>query len=243
MHPKTSSSSVQQMVAVALIAAFLFSSAVAQTPAQPQATKGDQGLYRMRVESELVLVNVVARDKQGKPITDLKQGDFTLLEDGKAQKISSFDFENLDTTPLPASPGPSQQTASGPVTPAKPILTTKDADQALNNKRVIVLFFDLSAMGPDETERSIQAARKYVQTKMTAADLIAIVTLASSLRLDQDFTGDQARLLRVLNRFSHSEGQGMDNGSTGDADGIEESGNGYTPDETEYNQFNTDRKL
>jgi VWFA-related protein len=243
MHPKTSSCSVQQMVAAALIAALLFPSAVAQAPAQPQAAKGDQGLYRLRVESELVLVNVVARDKQGKPITDLKQSDFTLLEDGKAQKISSFDFENLDTTPLPASPGPSQQTASGPVTPAKPILTTKDADQALNNKRVIVLFFDLSAMGPDETERSMQAARKYVQTKMTAADLIAIVTLASSLRLDQDFTGDQARLLRVLNRFSHSEGQGMDNGSTGDADGIEESGNAYTPDETEYNQFNTDRKL
>ena len=69
-------------------------------------------------------------------------------------------------------------------------------------------------------ERSVQAARKYIQTKMTSADLIAIVTLASSLRLDQDFTGDQARLLRVLNRFSHSEGQGMDNGSTGDADGI-----------------------
>ena len=242
MHRKTFSNA-QQMVAAALIAALLFSSAVAQTPVQPQSAKGDQGLYRMRIESELVLVNVVARDKQGKPITDLKQSDFTLLEDGKAQKISSFDFENLDTTPLPASLGPAQQTANGPVTPAKPILTTKDADQALNNKRVIVLFFDLSAMGPDETERSMQAAKKYVQTKMTSADLIAIVTLASSLRLDQDFTGDQARLLHVLNRFSHSEGQGMDNGSTGDADGIEESGNAYTPDETEYNQFNTDRKL
>jgi VWFA-related protein len=241
---KTFFSSLQQMVAAALIGVFLFSSATAQTPAQqPQAAKGDQGLYRMRIESELVLVNVVARDKQGKPITDLKQGDFTIMEDGKAQKISSFDFENLDTTPLPTNPGPAQQTANGPATPTKPILTTKDADQALSNKRVIVLFFDLTSMAPDEIERSMQAARKYVQTKMTSADLIAIVTLASSLRLDQDFTGDQAQLLRVLNRFSHSEGQGMDNGSTGDADGIEESGNAYTPDETEYNQFNTDRKL
>ncbi len=73
--------------------------------------------------------------------------------------------------------------------------------------------------------------------------MIAIVSLASSLRLDQDFTNDQAQLLRVLNRYSHSEGQGMDNGSTGDADGTEDNGNAYTPDETEYNQFNTDRKL
>jgi VWFA-related protein len=231
------------MVSTALIAALLFSSAVAQAPSQqPRTTKGDQGLYRMRVESELVLVNVVARDKQGKPITGLKQDDFTLLEDGKAQRISSFDFENLDTAPLVAG-GPSQQATNGTAVPAKPILTAKDADEALSNKRVIVLFFDLSSMGPDETERSIQAAKKYVQSKMTSADLIAIVTLASSLRLDQDFTGDQARLLRVLNRFSHSEGQAMDNGSTGDADGIEETGDAYTPDETEYNQFNTDRKL
>lgn len=232
------------MISTALAGVLLFSSAVAQTPAQqPQSDKDKQGLYRFRVESELVLVNVVARDKQGKPVTDLKQDDFTLLEDGKPQRISSFDFENLDTTPLNASSGPSQQSTNGPAAPAKPILTAKDADQALSNKRVIILFFDLSSMGPDETERSVQAAKKYVQTKMTAADLISIVTLASSLRLDQDFTGDQARLLRVLNRFSHSEGQGMDNGSTGDADGIEETGNAYTPDETEYNQFNTDRKL
>jgi VWFA-related protein len=241
---KISASSLQQMVAALLAATLLFSSVAAQTPAQqPQSSKENPGLYKMRIESELVLVNVVARDKQGKPINDLKQSDFTLLEDGKPQRIASFDFENLDTKPLSASAGPAQQTTNGPVTPAKPILTAKDADQALSNKRVIVLFFDLSSMAPDETERAMQAARKYVQTKMTSADLIAIVTLASSLRLDQDFTGDQAQLLRVLNRFSHSEGQGMDNGSTGDADGIEESGNAYTPDETEYNQFNTDRKL
>jgi len=106
-----------------------------------------------------------------------------------------------------------------------------------------VLFFDLGSMNPDETQRAVDAAKKYVQTKMTGADMIGIVSLASSLRLDQDFTNDRARLLRVLNRYTHAEGQGMDNGATGDADGIEETGNAYTPDETEYNQFNTDRKL
>jgi len=236
-------SRMQQMVSIALIAVFMFTQAA--TPAstqQPQPPK-QQDLYKFRIESELVLVNVVARDKQGKPVTDLKREDFTLLEDGKPQRVSSFDFENLDTAPIVAAAGPSQQASNGPAAPAKPILTAKDAEQVLNNKRAIVLFFDLSGMNPDEVQRSVDAAKKYVQTKMTSADLIAIVSLASSLRLDQDFTGDSARLLRVLNRFTRSEGQGMDSGSTGDADGIEESGNAYTPDETEYNQFNTDRKL
>src|SRR5258707_3732478 len=127
----------QQLTATTLVAALIAGPVASQTPAQqPQG----QSTFKLRVESELVLVNVVARDKQGKPITDLKQGDFTLLEDGKPQRISSFDYENLDTTPLAAASGLSQPTTNGPATPPKPILTAKDADQALSNKRVIVLF-------------------------------------------------------------------------------------------------------
>ena len=238
-------------VTAILVACSLLNSAClpqAVAPATPSSTQSQSQKsrddFKMRVESELVLVNVTARDKHGQPVIDLKQGDFTILEDGKPQKVSSFDFENLDTTPLSAGAGPSQTTTEGPPpAPSKPIFTRKDAEEALSNKRVIVLFFDLGSMNPDETQRAVDAAKKYVQKKMTAADMIAIIALASSLRLDQDFTNDPARLMRVLNRYTLSEGQGFDNGSTGDADGIEETGNAYTPDETEYNQFNTDRKL
>ena len=234
----------QEITATMLVAALLVGPIASQNPVQQTQQPSGQGTFKLRVESELVLVNVVARDKQGKPVTDLKRDDFTLLEDGKPQRISSFDYENLDTTPMNAATGPSQQSINGqPEAPAKPIFTRKDAEDVLSNKRAIVLFFDLSSMQPDEIQRSVDAAKKYVQTKMTASDVIAIVSLSSSLRLDMDFTNDQARLLRVLNRYTHSEGQGMDNGATGDSDGIEESGNAYTPDETEYNQFNTDRKL
>src|SRR5258707_1629809 len=51
---------------------------------------------RIQVTSELVLVNVVAGDKKGNLVRDLKKEDFTLLEDGKKQEISTFDFENVD---------------------------------------------------------------------------------------------------------------------------------------------------
>ena len=224
----------------------------AKASSAQSASRRSQDLYRLRVESELVLVNVVVRDKQGKPVTGLKAEDFTLLEEGKPQKISSFDFENLDMTPLIAGSGPasgpnqqsSTETSPAQMTkPSSPMVSRKDAEDALSNKRVIVLFFDLSSMSPDETQRAVDSARNYIDKKMTAADMISVISLASSLRLDQDFTADRTRLLRVLKRFSHSEGQGMDAGPTGDADGIAESGDAYTPDETEYNQFNTDRKL
>jgi VWFA-related protein len=225
-----------------LLAVLLASTLAAQNQ-NPQERNSQQRVFTFKTETELVLVNVVARDKQGNLVQDLKREDFIILEDGKPQTVSSFDDEHIDSAPLPTIAGPGQQSITGQPVPSKPILTVKDADEALSNKRVIVLFFDLSSMNPDEIQRAVDAARKYVQNKMTSADMIAIVSLASSLRLDQDFTPDRAQLLKVLNRFSRAEGQGMDNGLTGDADGIEETGNAYTPDETEYNQFNTDRKL
>src|ERR1051326_6779779 len=118
-NTKQSIFSLRQMISMALIVVLCLTSAVSQTPApQPQASKSGQGLYRLRVESELVLVNVVAREKQGKPVTGLTRDDFTLLEDGKPQRVSSFDFENLDTTPLTAA-GPLQQASSGPTLKTK----------------------------------------------------------------------------------------------------------------------------
>ena len=50
-----------------------------QPPQQPQ--------YRMHVTSELVLVNVVARDRHGNLIRDLKKTDFSLTEDGDRKSV------------------------------------------------------------------------------------------------------------------------------------------------------------
>src|SRR5262249_53546949 len=65
-------------------------------PPPPEQQPPQQPQYRMHVTSELVLVNVVARDKKGNLLRDLKKEDFTVTEDGKRQDISTFDFENVD---------------------------------------------------------------------------------------------------------------------------------------------------
>ncbi len=52
--------------------------------------------YTFHAQTELVLVNVSVRDKNGNFVRDLKPEDFTILEDGKPQKIVSFDLENID---------------------------------------------------------------------------------------------------------------------------------------------------
>ena len=70
--------------------------------------------YTFRSTSELVLVNVTVRDRNGNPVRDLKREDFTVLEDNKPQQVISFDLENTDAVlstaeteaPLLAAPAP-----------------------------------------------------------------------------------------------------------------------------------------
>ncbi len=66
-------------------------------------------------ESDLVLVNVTVRDKNGKFVPGLKPEDFTILEDNKPQKVVSFDVENVDAVPAAdvAQAKPLPEAASG----------------------------------------------------------------------------------------------------------------------------------
>src|SRR5258707_1309669 len=207
--------SKRKLVAM-LIAAALFSPVspfAAQEPEKP-------GTPTIHVSTELVLVNVVARDKKGNPVRDLKQGDFTLYEDGKKQQISTFDFEDVDQLPITAGP-----TISG-AAPGTLLHSTKKAPPTLDarDRRLIVLFFDFSAMEPEQIDRSVDAAKKFVTTKMQPADLIALVSLATNMHVDCDFTDGKDKLLALLSSYNSGQGQGFDNGATGSAEGTAESG-------------------
>jgi VWFA-related protein len=195
---------------------------------------------RLRVTSELVLVNVVVRDKKGNPISNLKQEDFALLEDGQKQRVSSFDFENVDalTTAGPGGPTVTGTAETGSLLgPKKPV--TLDA----KDRRLMLFFFDFSAMEPDDIDRAVQSAQKFVQTRMKPADMVAMVSLATSLSLDLDFTDDRAKILAKLAAYNSSQGQGFENGTTGSSEGAAETSGAYTPDDTDYNTFSADRKL
>src|SRR6202042_2545378 len=62
------------------------------------AQKPDQsGGFTLKVQSDIVLTNVVVRDKKtGEVVKGLKASDFTILENGKPQNIASFDYQNVD---------------------------------------------------------------------------------------------------------------------------------------------------
>ena len=202
------------------------------------------GDYTFRTQSELVLVNVTVRDKSGNFLRGLKPEDFTILEDNKPQKVVSFDIENIDavanvdvaqTKPLS---GVAAEQGS-----AAPIAAAPDSANLFKDRRLIVLLFDLTGMEPDEIDRAITSAEHYVDTQMAPADLVSIVSLGSSLLVNQDFTADHQLLKKQLDAFGEGSGQGYEEGTTGSTEGTPDTGQPFTADDTEYNIFNTDRRL
>ncbi|MGA2457386.1 MAG: VWA domain-containing protein [Terriglobales bacterium] len=209
----------------------------AASPSQQQTD------YVFHAESDLVLVNVTVRDKSGKFVPGLKPGDFTIFEDNKPQKIVSFDVENVDAVPAldVAQAKPLPESAPGETSPAAS--AAGQFDSQFKDRRLIVLFFDLSAMEPDEIDRAVTSAEHYVDAQMAPADLVSIVSLGSSLLVNQDFTTDHALLKKQLDAFSTGSGQGFEEGTTGTTEGTPDTGQPFTADDTEYNIFNTDRRL
>src|SRR5438874_5348573 len=212
-----------------------------QTAAPVAAQQTGQSESRIQVTSELVLVNVVAHDKKGNLVRDLKKTDFTLLEDGKKQEISTFDFENVDEM---ATAGAAEATVSG-VAGGSVLRSGKQAAPSLDarDRRMILLFFDFSAMEPEQIDRSVEAAKKFVSTKMLPADLMALVSLATNMHVDLDFTDDKAKLLAALTAYNSGQGQGFENGNTGSAEGAAETSGAFSADDTDFNTFSADRKL
>jgi VWFA-related protein len=207
----------------------------------PQVSSTPQGGFVLKLNSDLVLTNVVARDtKTGELIQGLKQSDFSIYENGKQQRIESFDFESVDkATPL------NEATVSGLAASisgngSKAVVVARPED--LRNHRLIVMFFDLTSMQPEDLDRSVEAAQDFLRTKMQPADVVALVSLGDTLKVDQDFTADKNALIHEVGVYNGTEGQGFAGGATANSNQAEDT-TGYTPDESEYNDINTDREL
>ncbi len=207
-----------------------------------QASAGGKSGYTLTVNANIVLTNVVVRDKKtGAVVKGLTAKDFTILENGKPQRVASFDYQNVDQAAVLAE----KNTVNGKASIADLLERNFAADpQQLKNHRLIVMFFDLSTLGDDDTDRAVEAAQKYINTQMQPADLVALVSFSTALKLDQDFTANKQSLLHGLAKYNGTDQTALANGATGGTtDGTSDNGSTFVADDTEYNNLNTDREL
>jgi VWFA-related protein len=145
----------------------------------------------VHVESSFVQVDATVTDKNGNRIRDLKSENFQLFEDNKPQKLTAVDY--CDVHEYGTDNIAHQATVS---------LNYADDPETLRavaaSHRLIVLFFDRTAMDPEDISRSVRAARKFVQDQMTPADLVIIATYGTQLEVNSDFTNDRATLEQAL---------------------------------------------
>jgi len=141
----------------------------------------------LRTNTRLVVVDVVATDSKGQPVTDLKAADFTVLEDGKPQRISGFNFEHPGGAPA--------QVVHVNLPPS--IVT--NAPRFQSNSLNVILF---DTVNGDFAEHAY--ARDQLLKFLNSAELgrpVAIFALQSQLKLLHDFTTDNKELSAAVARY------------------------------------------
>ncbi|HTP89012.1 MAG TPA: VWA domain-containing protein, partial [Bryobacteraceae bacterium] len=195
---------------------------------------------KFETTSQLVVVNVGVKDGRGQAVEGLTAADFVITEDGKPQQIKVFEYQRLNDAALPA-PELTTRAAAAAVVPSTQIAPARAGEVKYKDRRLLVLFFDQAGMPVADQVRAQKAALNFLATGLTQSDLVAVMTYSTTLSVLQDFTGDRDALTSVVKHLSIGD-TGMSNGSTGD-DSEGDTGAAYTADDSEFNIFNTDRKL
>ena len=217
----------------------------AAPPSTAQQAAAESPQPALRTSSDLVRIDVEVTDRSGEPVKGLKADQFTVTDDGQAQKVSIFSYEDIEAV------------ETAPDTDTKPIVLAVDtptdaAAQAegeqARNRRLMVLLFDLTSLGNDDLIRAHDAALKFVKQQMTKADLVSVVSLSTNLRVLSDFTNDRDKLNKAIAQILPGVSSQLSTplyaaAQNGEYDVQQDTGAAYTADETEFNVFNTDQKL
>lgn len=190
--------------------------------------------------TQLLIETVSVTDPDGNPITDLKAEDFVITEDGVEQSIRFFEFHRFDEEPVPV---PMEDDVR--VTPRERLSRTqiapeKTGEERYLNRRLLALYFDFTAMPVSDQLRALDAAKMFIRTQMTSADLVALMAYRSgSVEVFEDFTADRVRLLEIIETLIVGEDEDAPIDETTAAD----TGAAFGQNDAEFNIFFTDRQL
>ncbi|MBN2321687.1 MAG: VWA domain-containing protein [Acidobacteria bacterium] len=173
----------------------LCSMATAQTEqSEPTRNPAEAGVFR--VDVNLIQMDAVVTDKEGRPVTDLTADDFTILQDGKPQEITNFSLVRLRDPIVPRPAVMKQSSKSREAVFLPPIRLKKN-----EIRRVIALVVDDLGLSFSNMVRSREAIRKWVDEEMRPGDLVAVITTGSGMGGLQQFTGDKNILYNAIDRI------------------------------------------
>ena len=183
--------------------------AAAGVPDRPMSEpRPDAGGYSLRVTSRLVDVGLVAYDKKGKPVTDLKADEVEIFDNGKKQEIRSFAMAG---TPASEGPAPVAQNASGTAQePEEPSFSNHAADQSgvsatpATDVGSTILVIDESHIAWVDMSYARGQILKFLAS-LTPNERVGLYTMTGlGFRVLTEVTSDHAALIARMQKFMPS---------------------------------------
>src|SRR5215468_5270730 len=168
-----------------------FYSVYSQEQKGKEQKKQDEPL--LRIETELVQIDIVVTDKQGKLVRDLKRVDFELFEDGKKQEVTHFAV------------GTAAQPAKWLAVEKKKPSDKSSADSTpveIQAGRYIVIAVDDFHLAPENLLTAKRTLHRFINSQMVAGDQVAIATTSGNIGMFQQVTNERDVLERAINRLN-----------------------------------------
>src|SRR4051812_4807967 len=163
----------------------------AQQPPQQQqpAASQTQQPPTFKVRVDFVEVDAVVTDREGRVVRDLKKEDFQVLEDGKSQSITNFTLVDI---PI--------ERFDRPLFAASPIEPDVKTNERPFDGRIYVMVIDDQHTRFGRTPRVKLAAKQFIERRLGANDLMAVVHTAGASNANQEFTSNKRLLLAAVDK-------------------------------------------
>lgn len=175
---------MKRQILLVLVLTFSF---LAPVTGQQPPKQGDV----VRVTTNLVQLDVVVTDKNGRHVTDLTPEDFEVSEDGKKRQVTNFSYI--------AAGGPTAARLEAAATPTAP--SKKGAEPVMpaqlkreQVRRTVALVIDDLGLSFDSFGYAREALTKFVDQQMQPNDLVAVLRTAKGVGVLQQFTSDKRQL-------------------------------------------------
>ena len=164
-------------------------SATSITLGQSQTKPADQD-EPVRLRTELVQVQVVVTDKQGKVVEQLKKDDFEILEQGRPQEVSFFSLERIGVK------------SSGPAPEGSPVANPPTRADAAAPSRSIVLFFDTPHLSGPSLIRSKLSMKQFIDEQVTDRDTVVVAACSGVFGIFQNPIRNRLAVHRLIERIT-----------------------------------------
>jgi VWFA-related protein len=155
----------------------------------------------VRVSTNLVQVDAVVTDKDGRVVTNLRPEEFRIVEDGRARRITEFSFVSTTNASIVSpeskttSPDSKSRADEGSAAPPPVPLAPGHA------RRTIALLVDDVGLSFQSTAYVRQALKKFVDEQMQPGDLVAVIRTSGGAGSLQQFTSDKGQLRAAIERI------------------------------------------